>query len=70
MIAAGDRILALDEQGDLLLIKANPEKFELLGKQHVSDETTWAHVGFVDRDIFVRELKAMSVYTLSAPKAQ
>lgn len=70
MIAAGDRILALDEQGDLLLIKANPEKFELLGKQHVSDETTWAHVGFVDRDIFVRELKAMSVYTLSQPKPQ
>lgn len=70
MIAAGDRILALDEQGDLLLIKANPEKFELLGKQHVSDESTWAHVGFVDRDIFVRELKAMSVYTLSQPKPQ
>lgn len=70
MVAAGDRILALDEQGDLLLIKASPEKFELLGKQHVSDETTWAHVGFVDREVFVRELNAMSVYTLSAPKAQ
>lgn len=70
MVAAGDRILALDEQGDLLLIKATPEKFELLGKQHLSDETTWAHVGFVDREVFVRELNAMSVYILSAPKAQ
>jgi len=70
MVAAGDRILALDEKGDLLLIKASPEKFELLGKQHLSDESTWAHVGFVDREVFVRELNAMSVYTLSVPKAQ
>lgn len=61
MIAAGDRILALDERGELFLIKANPEKFELLGQKKVSDESAWAHLGLVGDEIYVRELKALSV---------
>jgi hypothetical protein len=33
MVAAGDRMLALDERGELLLFRANPEKFELLDRK-------------------------------------
>lgn len=62
MIAAGDKILALDERGELFLIKANPEKFELLGQKKVSDESAWAHLGIEGQELFVRELKALSVF--------
>ena len=41
LVAQKNRILALDQTGKLLLIKANPKKFELLDERKVSDEETW-----------------------------
>lgn len=62
LITNGKQILALDEQGDLLLIKANPEQFELVESRDIADAETWAHLGISDRELFVRELNAMVVY--------
>lgn len=62
LVANGDRILALDERGTLLLIKANPEKFELLDSQKVSDQECWAHLAIVGNEIFIRELNALSAW--------
>mgnify|MGYP003325676549 FL=1 len=62
LVVNGDRILALDERGDLLLIRANPEKFELLDSRKVSDSPTWAHLAVCGREIFIRELNAMTKY--------
>lgn len=61
MVANGSKILALDERGDLLLIHATPEKFDLLDSRKVSDNA-WAHLAVVGDEVFVRELKAMTVY--------
>jgi outer membrane protein assembly factor BamB len=46
MIANGSKILALDERGDLLLINATPDKFDLLDSRKVA-ENSWAHVAVV-----------------------
>ena len=62
LVAQGQKILALDERGDLLLINANPRKFELLGQRHVSDSPTWAHLAVCGHDVFVRDLKGLTVY--------
>ena len=62
LVAQGQKILALDERGDLLLINANPEKFELLGQRHVSDSPTWAHLAVCGDEVFVRDLKGLTVY--------
>ncbi|MCA9208160.1 MAG: PQQ-binding-like beta-propeller repeat protein [Planctomycetales bacterium] len=59
MVAQGDRILCLDQRGELLLLKANPEKFELLDKQTVSDEETWAHLAVSGHELFIRELNGL-----------
>lgn len=67
LLAQGDRILALDERGILLLIKANPEKFELLDERKVSEEETWAHIAIAGEYVFVRELNALSVFRWQAP---
>jgi outer membrane protein assembly factor BamB len=61
MIANGSKILALDERGDLLLINATPEKFDLLDSRKIA-ENSWAHVAVVGDEVFIRELKAMTVY--------
>lgn len=62
LVAQGQKILALDERGDLLLINANPEKFELLGQRHLSDSPTWAHLAVCGDELFVRDLKGLTVY--------
>ena len=62
LVAQKDLILALDQTGRLLLIKANPKQFELLGEQKVADEETWAHLAVCGDELFVRELKALSVF--------
>lgn len=65
LIAQGRRILALDERGDLLLIQANPEKFDLLGTVHISDNSSWAHLAICDNEIFIRDLNGITAYDWS-----
>jgi outer membrane protein assembly factor BamB len=62
LVAQKDRILALDQRGDLLLIRANPEKFDLLGSRKISDQETWGHLAVCGDQVFVRELQRISVY--------
>ena len=59
MVANKDKILALDERGDLYLIKANPEKLELLAKKKVSEQECWAHLAVVGDELYIRELRGM-----------
>lgn len=63
MVVQDDKILALDEQGDLLLIHANPEKFELIDKRHISDEPTWAHLAVTDGRVYIRSLNSQAVFS-------
>lgn len=56
MVIQDDTILALDERGDLYLIRANPEKFEVLASRHVSDSPTWAHLAVNGSEVYVRAL--------------
>ncbi len=66
LISAKDRILALDERGILFLLHATPEKFEILDKRKVGDDT-WAHLGLAGNQLFVRELRALSAYDWVEP---
>lgn len=62
MVKQADRILALDQEGELLLLKANPRAFELLDRRKVSDAETWAHLAVSGDELFVRELNALSAF--------
>lgn len=62
MVAQGDRILALDERGELLLIRATPEKFDLIDRKKISTDPTWAHLAVAGNTIFIRELNAQTAY--------
>jgi outer membrane protein assembly factor BamB len=62
LVAQKDRILALDQRGQLLLFKANPKEFELLDERTVSDQETWAHLAVCGDEIFIRELNGLSVF--------
>jgi outer membrane protein assembly factor BamB len=62
MVVRKDRILALDQRGILYLIRANPEKFDLLDQRQMSDAETWAHLAICGDELYIRELNALSVY--------
>jgi len=70
LVAQKDRILALDQRGKLLLLKANPKAFELVDERQVSDQEAWAHVAVCGEEIFVRELKGLGVFLWKDPSAK
>lgn len=61
IVVNGDKILALDQKGELLFIHASPEEFELLDRRQLADDT-WAHLALVDIEVFVRDLKAIKAF--------
>jgi outer membrane protein assembly factor BamB len=61
MVASGNRILALDERGDLLLLNANPEKFELVESRHLTDDPAWAHLAVSGNQLVIRSLEKLTV---------
>jgi len=60
-VTDGSKILALDQKGELLLINANPEKFELIDSRKVAEDS-WAHIAVSGNEIFVRALNDLAVY--------
>lgn len=62
LVVQGDKILALDQSGILYLIKANPQKLEILDERKVSKAETWAHLAVCDNQVFIRELYDMVAY--------
>ena len=61
-MANGNRILALDERGELLLLRANPDKFDLADRRKVSEADTWSHLAVVGNQLFIRELNGLSAW--------
>jgi outer membrane protein assembly factor BamB len=69
MVANGDRVLALDERGELILFHATPEKFDVQARRKISSSDTWAHLAAVDGALYVRELDGISAWNWSAEPA-
>ena len=62
MVVNGNRILALDQRGDLRLIQADPKQYQEISARKISESPTWAHVAVSDNQIFVRELDAITAW--------
>jgi outer membrane protein assembly factor BamB len=67
LVAQGDRILALDETGDLRLVRATPEKFELVGEAKVASRESWAHLAVTAAadgsiELWVRDLSGITAW--------
>ncbi len=70
LVGNGRQILALDEDRKLHLIKANPEKFELVASAKVADEESWAYLAVGGDEIFVRDLKGVTAFKWQVPAAK
>ncbi|MEZ6139285.1 MAG: PQQ-binding-like beta-propeller repeat protein [Zavarzinella sp.] len=62
LVVRNDKILALDMNGKLYLLNANPKEFEILDQTVVSKEETWAHLAVVDNQLYIRDLKKTKAF--------
>ena len=62
MVSHGDKILALDSEGTVRLIRTSRRQFELLDDRHVAEAETWAHLAVAGEQVFVRELDAIAAF--------
>lgn len=62
MVWRKDRILALTNDGRLLLIHADPNRFVLADSRKISTEETWGHLAIAGQDIYIRERNAIAAY--------
>lgn len=62
MVANGDRILALDQRGDLFLMAADPKQFRILDRKEVATAESWAHLALSGDMLFVRDLDGISAF--------
>ncbi len=66
LVMQGDRILCLDETGDLRLVRATAEKFDLLGEAKVAEKESWAHLAVTAGpggvELWVRDLTGLTAW--------
>jgi len=64
IIVVGDKLLVLNSTGELFLIKANPAKYEELGRLQICGKT-WSHPAFVDGKYYVRDNRQLLAFELA-----
>ena len=62
LIARGNRILALDQKGELYHLRANPEKFDVISERKIAKGNTWGHIAVSGSKVIIRELEALTVF--------
>ena len=66
LVTDGEKLLALDQRGRLILFPANPEEFEILAERDLSTGETWAHLAVCGKELFVRDLNGLTCYRWEA----
>jgi outer membrane protein assembly factor BamB len=62
--AVNDKLLTLTSSGELMLLQANPEKYEELGRAQLCAKT-WASPAYADGKIFVKDEKNLTALSLA-----
>ena len=73
LLPEGDQLLVISEDGELVLLRATPEKLDELAKHRVLDGRTWNHPVLVGNRLYVRngeEAACFEVPTRSSTEKQ
>jgi outer membrane protein assembly factor BamB len=64
VLVAGDRLIVLTEQGDLVLLRATPERHEELARFSAIEGKTWNVPAIADGILLVRNLREMAAFRI------
>jgi hypothetical protein len=62
---AGDFFVSLEDDGDLVVVRNGQTAFEQVRKYKVADGETWAEAALSGNRIFVKDLNAVTLWTLN-----
>jgi outer membrane protein assembly factor BamB len=69
-VRAGATIFALEDDGELVVTKANRSAMEIVRRYDVADTATWAQPAISGNRIFVKDIAHLTLWTLSDPSAR
>lgn len=64
LLSAGPNLVVLTTDGELIVLRRNPDKYDELRRYRVSSSPTWAHPALLGDAIVVRDAEAVSVWGL------
>ena len=62
MVAQGNRLLALDADGELIYTRVDRSGYEVLDRRQISDRSTWAHLAVADDQLVIRDLHGLTLW--------
>jgi outer membrane protein assembly factor BamB len=64
VIRSGDLIFLLNDDGELIVARANPARFEPLKRYTVADSATWAQPTISGNRFFIKDATVLSLWTI------
>ena len=61
--SAGPNLIVLTTEGELLVVRKNPEKYEELHRYKVADSQTWAHPVVLRHGVVIRDADSVSFWS-------
>ena len=64
LVIAADRLLILNESGELTVIRLTPDRYQEYAQWKLSDRPTWAHLALVGSQLYVRDSQELLCFDL------
>lgn len=68
MTYVGDMLMCQKEDGMLLMLRANKEKFEPVAEYNVADSPTWAAPAVIDHHVLVKDKTHLTLWRVAKYK--
>lgn len=62
--AFGDRLVATTDSGQMIVIKANPDRYEELGRAQISGKT-WSYPAWANGKLYIRDNRDLACYAIA-----
>jgi outer membrane protein assembly factor BamB len=65
IVRAGDVVLSLEDDGELVVFRSGPAGFEQVRKYTVADSETWTQPTVIGNRVFVKDVSTLTLWTLN-----
>ena len=64
LLNAGDSVLILNPDGELLVLRKNPKAFEPVRKYKVAESATWATPSFAGQRLLIKDVNTLALWRI------
>jgi hypothetical protein len=63
LVTAGDLVMAMTTEGELVVLRANSKAFEPVKRYTLAESAVWAHPALVPGGIIVKDVETLAYWT-------